>query len=206
MKSFSLKAVLYRIFESSTVFEWQQRLCNNYSSIFTEFGSVFKIKNQRILDIGTSTGLCAERVLARQEHQYTGIDINQNYVEAAARRFSSGHFYTMDARKLLFPDGSFDLAMFIGVIHHMDDKLVRECLGEIARVLSPNGRVIVAEPVFTPGKWLSTVLLKMDRGDYIRNKDSYQSLFNGFSVERQRFFRFSAHRFCSFILKPSVSL
>jgi ubiquinone/menaquinone biosynthesis C-methylase UbiE len=131
------------------------------------------------------------------------VDIDPRYVEAAARRSPDGRFYAMDARAMSFPDGTFDLAMFVGVMHHMDDALVKACLKEVSRVLKPGGQVIVAEPVFTPGRWMSTALLRMDRGRNIRDEPGYRALFDGFLIERQGYFNFSAHRFCSFVLSPS---
>ena len=194
---------LHRLLESPLVFELQQRLCNNYSAISDEFSDILGQGGKRILDIGCSTGACASSIIDMRVNDYVGVDIEQRYIEAAARRSPHGTFHAMDARRMPFPDDSFDVAMFIGVMHHMDDKLVTDCLGEVSRVLKPDGRVIVAEPVFTPGRWLSTVLLNMDRGRNIRDELGYQALFGGYAMERRRFFAFSAHRFCSFVLKPA---
>lgn len=195
---------LHKLLEKPLIFEFQQRVCNNYFAISTEFADIFEQRGKSIIDVGCSTGACAASIIDMHANDYVGVDIDPRYVDAAARRSPDGRFFEMDAREMSFPDETFDLAMFVGVMHHMDDALVQACLKEVLRVLKPSGRVIVAEPVFTPGRWLSTVLLKMDRGRYIRDEPGYRALFDGFSVERQQFFRFSAHRFCSFLLKPSL--
>jgi SAM-dependent methyltransferase len=195
---------LHRLLENPVVFELQQRLCNNYSAILGEFSDILGQGGRRIIDIGCSTGACASSVIDMRMNNYVGIDIEPRYIEAAASRSPRGSFYVMDARKMPFPDGSFDLAMFIGVMHHMDNELVKDCLREVQRVLKSDGRVIVAEPVFTRGRWLSTLLLKLDRGRNIRDEPHYRALFEGFAIERQRFFDFSIHRFCSFVLKLSA--
>lgn len=197
-----VESVLHKLLENSLVFEIQQRMCNNYPAILTEFADIIGKGGQRIIDIGCSTGACARSIIDMHANDYVGVDIDPCYVEAAARRSPKGRFYAMDARHMSFPDKTFDLTMFIGVMHHMDDELVRGCLNEVLRVLKSGGRVIIAEPVFTPGRWLSTVLLNMDRGRNIRDEPGYRALFDGFEIERQRFFSFSAHRFCSFVLKP----
>lgn len=194
---------LHRVLENPHVFELQQRFCNNYSAISDEFSDVLGQGAKRIIDIGCSTGACASSIIDMRMNDYVGVDIESSYVEAAARRSPLGVFYALDAREMPFQSCTFDVAMFIGVMHHMDDKLVADCLGEVSRVLKPSGRLIVAEPVFTPGSWLSTVLLNMDRGRNIRDEPGYRSLFGKYVIERQRFFRFSAHRFCSFVLKPT---
>jgi ubiquinone/menaquinone biosynthesis C-methylase UbiE len=200
-----IEPLLHKLLENPLVFELQQRLCNNYSAIVTEFADFLGSGGQRIIDIGCSTGACASCIIDMQANDYTGVDIDPRYVMAAARRSPQGRFCVMDARRMSFPDKTFDLAMFIGVIHHMDDELVKGCLNEVSRVLKANGRVIIAEPVFTPGRRLSNLLLSMDRGRNIRPESGYRALFAGYAIERQRYFPFSIHRFCSFVLKPSSS-
>ena len=105
----------------------------------------------------------------------------------------------MDARKLSFENNKFDIAIFNGVIHHMDDDLILSCLSEVKRVLKENGKVLISEPVFSKGI-ISTILLKLDRGKYIRKQEEYKFLLEDFLIERERYFRFSAHKFCSFVL------
>lgn len=196
---------LHRLLESSLVFELQQRLCNNYSAVLNEFADILDQRCKRIVDIGCSTGACASRIVDMRRNDYVGIDIELRYVKSAARRAPRGSFYAADARKMPFPDRLFDLAMLIGVMHHMDNALIKDSLREVLRVLKPDGRVIVAEPVFTDGRRLSTLLLHLDRGRNIRDESRYRALFDGFTIERQRFFNFSVHRFCAFVLRPSLS-
>jgi ubiquinone/menaquinone biosynthesis C-methylase UbiE len=196
--------VLHGLLSIPILFELQQRIFNDYSKVRMEFEEFLGQSGVSILDIGCSTGACAASIVSMESNSYVGLDIEADYVALAARRAPAGRFVAMDARVMAFPDATFDLAMFIGVMHHMDDTLVKDCLRDVARVLKPAGRVLVAEPVFTPGSWLSTTLLNMDRGRYIRNEAGYRGLFEGFSVDRQRYFRFSLHRFCSFVLSPSL--
>ena len=203
--NYTITSFLHKILENPIVFELQQRLCNDYSTVTEEFSEILGECGKRIIDIGCSTGACASSIIDMKKNEYVGVDIEPQYIESAARRSPDGEFHAMDARKMSFANASFDLAMFVGVMHHMDDSLVIDCLTEVSRVLKPDGLVIVAEPVFTDGHWLSTRLLNMDRGRNIRDEPGYRSLFEGYSVERQQFFPFSAHRFCSFILKPISS-
>lgn len=192
--------VLHGLLQIPILFEIQQRIFNDYRNVYTEFEDLLGRSGVSIIDIGCSTGACAASIVPMTSNRYVGLDIEPRYVALAARRAPDGRFVAMDARRMAFPDASFDLAMFIGVMHHMDDQLVKDCLSEVSRVLRPEGRVIVAEPVYTPGRWLSTVLLNMDRGRYIRDEPGYRKLFGGFSIQRQRYFRLSLHRFCSFVL------
>ncbi|MDA8915095.1 methyltransferase domain-containing protein [Alphaproteobacteria bacterium] len=183
------------------IFEWQQRTFNNYDNVKEEFAEQLDITGQRILDVGCSTGTAASQVIDMKTNKYIGIDVSEEYISTANQRYPDGNFIYMDARKMSFDDDSFDVVWFNGVLHHMDSQLISECLLDVQRVLKPDGRLLIAEPVFTPGMYLSNKLLEMDRGRFIRDQDGYRALLDGFSVERERFFSFSLHRFCSFVAK-----
>jgi ubiquinone/menaquinone biosynthesis C-methylase UbiE len=184
------------------IFEWQQRLCNDYVAVKNHFAKQLDVAGKDILDIGCSTGNCASAILPMERNRYVGIDIVPGYIELARRWHRSGTFIEMDARSLLFPDSSFDVIMFIAALHHMDDGLVRDCMRQIRRVIRRDGVVLCAEPVFTKGRFLSTVFLRLDRGKYIRTEASYRALFEGFVIGESSYFDLSIHRFCSFILRP----
>lgn len=191
-----------RVLDVPAVFELQQRLFNDYRNVAEEFAAFLDRPTQDVLDVGCSTGTCAGTVVDMERHRYTGVDVVPGYVAIASRRHPGGRFLAADARSLRFADAAFDLALYIGVLHHMDDETARACLKETRRVLRPEGSILIAEPVFTPGRWVSSFLLRMDRGRHIRDEAGYRALFEGFEIERQRHFRLSFHRFCSFVLAP----
>lgn len=182
------------------IFQFQQKLCNNYDNVRAEFRHHLDKPGQRILDIGCSTGTCAGEVVDMDRNEYYGVDIDDKYTQKAKRLYPHGKFLTMDARKMTFPDAHFDIVMFNGVIHHMPDDLIRDCLKDVKRVLKPEGVVLVSEPVFVKEWWFSTFLLKLDRGHFIRKQPEYKALFSELNIKREDYFRFSAHRFCSFEL------
>lgn len=196
-----MRRLIHSLLAHPAVFEWQQRLCNNYAVLREHFGPFLQVKDKDILEIGCSTGICASFAVDMEDNRYTGIDIEPQYVDYARPRYPAGRFVSMDARELTFADDSFDVIMFVGALHHMPDEVIRSCFRQIKRVLRPDGVVLSAEPLFTPGKPLSNFLLRHDRGRHIRNVAGYRCLFDGFSVARQDYLRFSAHRFCSFVLK-----
>ena len=200
----SLRIFLRRFIEKALsaplVFDFQQKFCNNYTAVRDEFAEYLSTSGKRILDVGCSTGACARQVVDMEKNAYTGVDIEPQYIETATRLYPAGKFLALDARSLPFESGSFDLVLFTGVWHHMDDSLIKDCLREVGRVLADSGAVLVAEPVFTPGWALSNFLLSLDRGRYIRAEEDYRALVDGFAVARQRFFKLSFHRFCSFVL------
>jgi ubiquinone/menaquinone biosynthesis C-methylase UbiE len=194
-----LAGLVEKTLSNPSIFEWQQKLCNNYDATGDEFRAYLIGQGQRILDIGCSTGTGAGEFIDMSTNEYYGIDVSPRYTQIASRHHPKGHFLTMDARKLTFEDRSFDVIIFLGVLHHMSDDLIRDCLKEVSRVVKRDGYVIVGEPLFTPGWPFSNFLLSLDRGKHIRDEQGYKQLFDGFKLERERFFKFSAHRFLSLV-------
>jgi len=185
------------------IFHWQQKSFNNYVNVKEEFSKYLKNGPLNILDIGCSTGLCGQNVFDMRRDQYIGIDITPKYIEYARQVYKLGEYMVMDGRKLEFPDHSFDVVSFIGVVHHMDDEIIKACLQEVKRVLKPTGYLLWGEPVLTPNELISNVFLSLDRGKYIRESSQYLDLLSGYDVVRKRYFNFSLHRFFSIVSKPN---
>ena len=194
--------LIHSMLDHPLVFDIQQKVCNNYSGVRDHFREYLSSRDKDILDIGCSTGACASVCVSMKDNRYTGIDIEARYIETARSRNPDGAFRVMDARQLQFPDQSFDIVLFVGALHHMHDDIIKDCFKEIHRVLRPDGVVLCAEPMFSKS-WLSTLLLRNDRGEHIRTPDGYRDLFEQYQVARESSFRFSVHKFCSFVLRAA---
>jgi SAM-dependent methyltransferase len=94
----------------------------------------------RVLDLGSGVGKNA-RVLARQGHIVTAVD-------AAAWAIARSRIFVPDVRalvasaaKLPFPGSSFDAVVDVGCLHCMRPDERSFAVAEIARVLTPGGRL-----------------------------------------------------------------
>lgn len=100
------------------------------------------------LDIGTGKGLTA-RMLARRVAEVVSVDIDADEQALAAHlsaREGLGErirFVRADASALPFPPAFFGCAVMAEVLHHLDEP--GPILDEIARVLRPEGVVILAD-------------------------------------------------------------
>ena len=198
MKSF-IMFLIHNLLKIPIIFHYQQKLCNDYSRVYNEFSEYFECKNCKILEIGCSTAMCSSQIIDMNKHTYYGIDISERYISAAKVNAPFGNFIVMDARKLTFDDNSFDIIIFNGVVHHLDDELFQKCLIEVKRVLKADGNLLISEPIFDYKNWISTKLLQHDRGEFIRTPSEYRSFLNEFRINRERKFKFPPHTFVSFV-------
>lgn len=194
--------MIYRALEVPVLFRMQQHICNDYSAVQTVFGDTLRQPGLRMLDIGCSTGASVSKIFDLERQDYTGVELVPEYAAIAQRWNPKGRFLAMDARKLDLPDASFDRAFFLGVWHHMDDDTIRRSLSEVARVLAPGGRLLVAEPMFTANRPFSTFMLNHDRGKFIRDEAGYKGLLQGWRIVKESQFDFSLHRMIALELEP----
>jgi ubiquinone/menaquinone biosynthesis C-methylase UbiE len=100
------------------------------------------------LDVGTGKGLLAV-ALAQRGLEVVSVDVDAEDSELAAGLAGEAgldgriRFLLQDARALPFPDGAFGCAAMMDVLHHLDD--ARPVLAEMARVVRPEGTIVVAE-------------------------------------------------------------
>lgn len=82
------------------------------------------------LDTGCGTGPLYE--LNKDELKYKGTDYSWAMIEQAKQHFPEGDFEVQDARKLTEPDGSWDCAVSMHCLDHLDDH--KAAIAELARV------------------------------------------------------------------------
>jgi len=82
------------------------------------------------LDTGCGTGPLYE--LNKDELKYKGTDYSWAMIEQAKQHFPEGDFEVQDARKLTEPDGSWDCAVSMHCLDHLDD--YKAAIAELARV------------------------------------------------------------------------
>jgi cyclopropane fatty-acyl-phospholipid synthase-like methyltransferase len=117
---------------------------------------------ERVLEIGCGIG-SARPWFAEN---YTGIDINPEYVARAQKNFS-GDFRVMDAGQMTFSPGEFDDAVSIATAHHLTDKQLAAMV-KSATAAAATLHVIDAILPISSASWFKTALFRMDRGRYVR--------------------------------------
>ena len=110
----------------------------------------------QVLDVGCGTGTLALEAQRRVggAGRVAGIDPSPEQIARArakaARRHTAVEFQIGVIERLPFPDQTFDVVLSTLMMHHLPDPLKRQGLAEIARVLKPGGRLVIAD--FAPKK------------------------------------------------------
>jgi 2-polyprenyl-3-methyl-5-hydroxy-6-metoxy-1,4-benzoquinol methylase len=131
----------------------------------------------RIFDIGCGPGALLRCLPA--ETAYVGFDRNEAYIKRARRMNSDrGEFICDDvgnfASHALAPA---NIAVAIGILHHLDDERASSMLRAAANALKPGGRMITADPCFHPEQSaLQRFVVSNDRGMHVRPFEQYVEL------------------------------
>ncbi len=106
---------------------------------------------EQVLDVGCGTGTLAMEVARRvgRTGRVVGVDPGTEQIararSKAARRHVPIEFHLGVIEHLAFPDQTFDVVFSTLMMHHLPDSLKRQGLAEIARVLKPGGRLVIAD-------------------------------------------------------------
>lgn len=131
-----------------------------------------------ILDIGCGTGEILDYL---PSVNYLGIDIEPGYIEFAEKNYGSrGRFMCcrLEEFKNANVKDKFDIAMAVGLLHHLTDEEAKLALSIARDCLKPDGRLITVDGCYlkTGQSWAARKMVSMDRGQYIRELEHYRTL------------------------------
>jgi SAM-dependent methyltransferase len=102
------------------------------------FEAIAEAKPRRVIEVGPGEGELAERMRDELGCDVVAIDQSERMVELTRKRGIAAR--RGDVQDLPFDDGEFDCAVAAWMLYHVPD--VQRALGELARVLRPDGRLV----------------------------------------------------------------
>jgi ubiquinone/menaquinone biosynthesis C-methylase UbiE len=103
---------------------------------------------ERVLDVGCGTGYLTRRMALAvgPTGSVAGVDPSAPMVEHARRVSPSNcEFHIASAEALPYADAAFDVAVSSLALHHIPRDQRATAMNELARVVRPGGRVLIAE-------------------------------------------------------------
>ncbi len=102
--------------------------------------------SNRLLDIGCGTASLFQAILAEYlSVELVGVDLSAAMLRVAHKKLGDHRavFLAAQAKSLPFATRSFDIVVSCNAFHYWREP--EECLAEIARVLKPNGRIVITD-------------------------------------------------------------
>jgi ubiquinone/menaquinone biosynthesis C-methylase UbiE len=114
------------------------------------------LAGKRVLDIGCGTGIHAAVFAATFGCDVAGIDPSEGMLAQARAKLPEADLRGGIAEELPFADATFDAALMMLVVHHVDRS---RAFPEVRRILAPNGRFLIttSNPDAFPRFWMAAL-------------------------------------------------
>lgn len=129
----------------------------------------------RVLDIGCGTGEIRSDL---GNVAYVGFDPSAEYIRSASSKYPDATFHVGSIEDPPRLEREFDVALAIGVLHHVSDETAVALFALAKSVLRTTGRLITVDPVVvvTRQNGLANVVVRSDRGRHVRSESEYVKL------------------------------
>jgi ubiquinone/menaquinone biosynthesis C-methylase UbiE len=122
-----------------------------------------------VLDIGGGTGSIAE--FWSESSRYICLDIDPLKLQGFIAKNPTGTALLADATRIPIADGTVDVVLCTNVTHHLTDPLFDRMISECARVLKPEGKLILSDAIWAPQRRAGRLIWRYDRGSFPRTAE-----------------------------------
>ena len=146
-------------YASEAALAYLSRIDDTFVERFLRIG----LKDGLVLDLGSGPGVIPIKIALKCKGlEVLGVDLSEAMLQIASKNLQAAglgsrvRFARADAKRLDFPDCTFDAVISNSLLHHLQDP--RVVLVEAARVLKPGGVVLIRDirrpPAFLLGLWV----------------------------------------------------
>lgn len=130
---------------------------------------------RRVLDVGCGPGTNS---LFFEDSDYLGLDINEDYIKQAIKRFGNRFEVADVCIYEAKPENRFDFILLNSLLHHIDDTPTDRILGQLAKQLTPDGHIHILDLVLPENRSVARTLALSDRGDFPRPLPQWETIFS----------------------------
>ncbi len=168
--------LLYRIYQKSVRTHYSEY------DFFKYIFSKLEVKNIRVLDLCCGDSYILDFI---KDHisDYLGVDNSDKYINFSKKKWEKFKFFKLDLNKNdsieKFKSFKPNFIFINGAIHHLDDgtvKNINKFINEFKESI-----FLSVDPIYDNNKIINTIMLKFDRGKYIRTKNQYENLMKNYN-------------------------
>ena len=162
------------------LYRFYQKTVRSQYSEYDFFKFIFlnlKEKKLRVLDL-----CCGDSFILNYINQYIddyfGIDFSDKYLNFSKKKWAKFKFKKLDLNNMDYlneiKDFNPNFIFINGALHHLDDTTVKN-INKLSDIFT-NSYFLSVDPVKSNNKIFNKLMIKFDRGKFIRNKDDYSNL------------------------------
>ena len=162
------------------LYRFYQKTVRSQYSEYDFFKFIFlnlKEKKLRVLDL-----CCGDSFILNYINQYIddyfGIDFSDKYLNFSKKKWAKFKFKKLNLNNMDYlkeiKDFNPNFIFINGALHHLDDTTVKN-INKLSDIFT-NSYFLSVDPVKSNNKIFNKLMIKFDRGKFIRNKDDYSNL------------------------------
>jgi SAM-dependent methyltransferase len=193
-----LSVLLHRLLEFGSIYELLQRYIGS-GGVRRYFADHYVRASAETVVVDFGCGPGTMLAYLGNAGGYLGVDDNSRYIEFCLRRYGTTREFQLADIAPAVPalTARFDIAMAVGVLHHLPDEAAVRLFRNALAALRPGGRLVTLDGAYRKGQpFLARLLNRMDRGDFVRTDAAYEALARSVFPEVRRF------DFCGRLIVP----
>ena len=162
------------------LYRFYQKTVRSQYSEYDFFKFIFlnlREKKLRVLDL-----CCGDSFILNYINQYIddyfGIDFSDKYLNFSQKKWAKFKFKKLNLNNIDYlneiKDFNPNFIFVNGALHHLDDTTVKN-INKLSDIFT-NSYFLSVDPVKSNNKILNKLMIKFDRGKFIRDKDDYSNL------------------------------